>query len=269
MRPANRPLSAASSSESGSLACRLSLSAGRPAPARHPSMAGPACSTGWLTHWGELMANTSTDILLKDTQVGWAPPQQRLALNGRVLVAVAAPPAHSRMTQGLPASLGTTWSALTARGHWLQLPGSSKRLRSRRSQPAISQPHLSTLVQVLLEYANSTASLSFYMVHGGTNFGFWAGANVDGNRYLPHITRWGAACELVGAASSCACAELHHGCLRSAVPRTSSLPVTAPCPLQLRLRCPHQRGRRLLPAWHRRPVQVPCENSSLWAPGFP
>ena len=53
--------------------------------------------------------------------------------------------------------------------------------------------------QVLLEYANSTASLSFYMVHGGTNFGFWAGANVDGTRYLPHITR----CESSGCGGGC------------------------------------------------------------------
>lgn len=38
--------------------------------------------------------------------------------------------------------------------------------------------------RVLLEYANSTASLSFYMAHGGTNWGFWAGrvqgAGLDG-----------------------------------------------------------------------------------------
>lgn len=27
-------------------------------------------------------------------------------------------------------------------------------------------------------------------IHGGTNFGFWAGANVDGGRYLPHITSY-------------------------------------------------------------------------------
>ncbi|KAI3434573.1 hypothetical protein D9Q98_002644 [Chlorella vulgaris] len=74
----------------------------------------PFCSefyTGWLSHWGEKMANTSTELLLHDTQA-------------------------------------------------------------------------------LLEYANSSASLSFYMLHGGTNFGFWAGANVDGTRYLPHITSY-------------------------------------------------------------------------------
>jgi beta-galactosidase len=79
-----------------------------------PGKSPPFCSefyTGWLTHWGEAMANTSSEVLFKDTQV-------------------------------------------------------------------------------LLEWANSTASLSFYMIHGGTNFGFWAGANVDGERYLPHITSY-------------------------------------------------------------------------------
>lgn len=28
------------------------------------------------------------------------------------------------------------------------------------------------------------------MAHGGTNFGFWAGANVDGEVYQPHITSY-------------------------------------------------------------------------------
>lgn len=28
----------------------------------------------------------------------------------------------------------------------------------------------------LLRYANSSASLNFYMAHGGSNFGFWQGA---------------------------------------------------------------------------------------------
>eukprot|EP00887_Chlorella_sp_A99_P001001 scaffold5.g1001.t1 len=74
----------------------------------------PFCSefyTGWLSHWGEPMANFSTDVLL---------------------------------------SAG----------------------------------------KELLEYANSSASLSFYMVHGGTNFGFTAGANVDGQTYQPTITSY-------------------------------------------------------------------------------
>ena len=37
----------------------------------------------------------------------------------------------------------------------------------------------------------SGASISFYMAHGGTNFGFWSGANGDGARsYLSHITSY-------------------------------------------------------------------------------
>lgn len=30
----------------------------------------------------------------------------------------------------------------------------------------------------LLEYRNNSGSLSFYMIHGGTNFGFWQGERV-------------------------------------------------------------------------------------------
>ena len=29
----------------------------------------PARSTGWLSHWGEAMANTSSEVLLRDTQM--------------------------------------------------------------------------------------------------------------------------------------------------------------------------------------------------------
>ena len=42
----------------------------------------------------------------------------------------------------------------------------------------------------ILEYAGNTGSLSFYMIHGGSNFGFWAGANVDGQHFMPHITSY-------------------------------------------------------------------------------
>lgn len=28
----------------------------------------------------------------------------------------------------------------------------------------------------ILKYNNGTGSVNFYMAHGGTNFGFWAGA---------------------------------------------------------------------------------------------
>ncbi|KAG7674146.1 putative Beta-galactosidase 17 [Nannochloris sp. 'desiccata'] len=68
--------------------------------------------TGWLSHWGEAMANTSSVLLAQDTDV-------------------------------------------------------------------------------ILRYGNNTGSFNFYMAHGGTNFGFWQGANaeIDG-RYEPHITSY-------------------------------------------------------------------------------
>ena len=31
-------------------------------------------------------------------------------------------------------------------------------------------------MRAILEYANNTGSVSLYMAHGGTNFGYWAGA---------------------------------------------------------------------------------------------
>lgn len=34
------------------------------------------------------------------------------------------------------------------------------------------------------------ASLSFYMFHGGTNFGFMNGARIEGGRYWPHLTSY-------------------------------------------------------------------------------
>ena len=70
--------------------------------------------SGWLTHWGEAMANTSAVDLVRDTEI-------------------------------------------------------------------------------LLRYGASGggASLNFYMAHGGTNFGFWSGANVEvDGRYEPHITSY-------------------------------------------------------------------------------
>ena len=49
---------------------------------------------------------------------------------------------------------------------------------------------LADYTRQILEFRNNTGSLSFYMIHGGTNFGFWAGANVDGMHYMPHITSY-------------------------------------------------------------------------------
>lgn len=76
-----------------------------------PGMSPPMCSefyTGWLTHWGESMANTS--------------------------------------------------SADTA--------------------------------QYLDKILSLRGSVSLYMAHGGTNFGFWSGANGQGTDFEPHITSY-------------------------------------------------------------------------------
>lgn len=54
------------------------------------------CSTGWLSHWGEVMANTSAKFMLQT-------------------------------------------------------------------------------LDDILSYANGTGSVNFYMAHGGSNFGYWAG----------------------------------------------------------------------------------------------
>ncbi|KAK9915942.1 hypothetical protein WJX75_006251 [Coccomyxa subellipsoidea] len=78
----------------------------------------PFCSefyTGWLSHWGEVMANTSARFMLQ------------------------------------------------------------------------------TLSDIL-SYANGTGSVNFYMAHGGSNFGYWAGANMAGSIYQPHITSYDYDC---------------------------------------------------------------------------
>lgn len=43
-----------------------------------------------------------------------------------------------------------------------------------------------TLNQILL----LNASVNFYMMHGGTSFGFWAGANIDGSNYKADVTSY-------------------------------------------------------------------------------
>ena len=40
-------------------------------------------------------------------------------------------------------------------------------------------------------------------MHGGTNFGFWAGANVDGDKYMPHITSYDYDCPISEAGDYC------------------------------------------------------------------
>ncbi|CAL5218934.1 g683 [Coccomyxa viridis] len=80
----------------------------------------PMCSefyTGWLSHWGEVMANTSAQFVLQ------------------------------------------------------------------------------TLTDIL-SYKNGTGSVNFYMAHGGSNFGYWAGANMAGQIYQPHITSYDYDCPI-------------------------------------------------------------------------
>ena len=40
-----------------------------------------------------------------------------------------------------------------------------------------SGTQMATGLDGILKYNNGTGSLNFYMAHGGTNFGFWAGAS--------------------------------------------------------------------------------------------
>jgi len=57
---------------------------------------------------------------------------------------------------------------------------------------------------VILRYANNTGSFNFYMAHGGTNFGFWQGANAESDgRYEPHITSYDYDSPLSEAGQTC------------------------------------------------------------------
>ena len=87
-----------------------------------PAAVGAACSTGWLSHWGEVMANTSASFVLK-------------TLND------------------------------------------------------------------ILSYQNGTGSVNFYMAHGGSNFGYWAGACAPGTGPHKHCRMAGGI--LGGCLSKC------------------------------------------------------------------
>ncbi len=81
--------------------------------------------TGWLSHWGEGMVNTSATLLAQDTDI-------------------------------------------------------------------------------MLRYGNNSASFNFYMVHGGTNFGFWQGANAETDgRYECHITSYDYSSPISEAGQTC------------------------------------------------------------------
>lgn len=48
-----------------------------------------------------------------------------------------------------------------------------------------------SVVKQIVQYLQDTVSFNFYMVHGGTNFGFTAGANYDGNHDIqPDLTSY-------------------------------------------------------------------------------
>jgi hypothetical protein len=59
-----------------------------------------------------------------------------------------------------------------------------------------SSEQLALAMGELLAFANSSASVNLYMAHGGTNFGFWAGAGL-----LLLLLLGGAATLLGGAAA--------------------------------------------------------------------
>ena len=128
-----------------------------------PGKSPPMCSefyTGWLTHWGEEIANTSVRCLARDAET-------------------------------------------------------------------------------LLTWKNKTANVNFYMAHGGTNFGFNAGANVDSNgTYLPHITSYDYHAPISEAGDYCQPGVGGDGCkyhlLRSIIARVMRKPESALPPVPKR-----------------------------------
>lgn len=48
----------------------------------------------------------------------------------------------------------------------------------------------SAVVKQMKSMLSMNASFSFYMFHGGTNFGFTSGANTNGTRYVPQLTSY-------------------------------------------------------------------------------
>mmetsp|Transcript_13310 Transcript_13310/g.40276 ORF Transcript_13310/g.40276 Transcript_13310/m.40276 type:complete len:730 (-) Transcript_13310:513-2702(-) len=52
-----------------------------------------------------------------------------------------------------------------------------------------SSTDMANTMSKILAWDNGFGSINLYMAHGGTNFGYWAGANVD-KKYWPHITSY-------------------------------------------------------------------------------
>ena len=108
-------------------------------------------------------------------------------------------------------------------------------------------PLIRTLSDVL-SYANGTGSINFYMAHGGTNFGYWAGANIAGPIYQPHITSYDYDCPIseagdtgqpgVGGPNKFEVRPLHSNCCHTQVLAGSCLSdwVTLPSGVILTVR---------------------------------
>ena len=90
--------------------------------------------TGWLTHWGEQMANTSTAAIIKTLD-------EIISLNGSVSFYMVIP------------------TKIYLREE-----------ESKRKEKCIT--------------------CFFCQAHGGSNFGFWSGANGALKDYQPHITSY-------------------------------------------------------------------------------
>lgn len=125
-----------------------------------PGKSPPMCSefySGWLTHWGEAMANTSAVYLAQDTEK-------------------------------------------------------------------------------LLLWTNNSVNINFYMAHGGTNFGFNAGANIGSDgKYLPHITSYDYHAPISESGDYCQPGIGGDGCkyrmIRNAIAKSKKVPLKALPPI--------------------------------------
>ncbi len=86
------------------------------------------------------------------------------------------------------------------------------------------------MVRQVENIVKNGASMTLYMFHGGTNFGFWNGANFGGN-YQPHITSYDydAPCDEAGGATPKY--KLLREMLMKYAPSGSIPPVPAPIPV--------------------------------------
>ena len=99
----------------------------------------------------------------------------------------ASPHVHFVDQEGVPSCVHTTLGCMMSHGcsdglrstgwltHWGEIMANT------------SGVQMAAGLDGILKYNNSTGSLNFYMAHGGTNFGFWAGATLLRSRsYFAH-----------------------------------------------------------------------------------